>query len=112
MLAGFPVVEFCHRSQREEQPCGNSHVVIRPVAVQACPLPCSRDSLPCLFAHLRSVRQVKVIDFNAVGGSTSPLLFSWSELPYRRLHGMQTIAAWPLQSMHLPCLAELAAQLL
>ncbi len=31
------------------------------------------------------VRQVRLIDFNPIGGTTSPLLFDWDELPYAHI---------------------------
>ncbi|GAB4815495.1 hypothetical protein N2152v2_002541 [Parachlorella kessleri] len=36
---------------------------------------------------------VKLIDFNPVGGTTSPLLFSWEELPYGELLGLEAASS-------------------
>ena len=41
------------------------------------------QSEACMLAHSRErVVQVRLVDFNPIGDSTSPLLFDWDELPY------------------------------
>ena len=36
----------------------------------------------CLAIHLACCVQIRLLDFNPIGGATSPLLFAWEELGY------------------------------
>ena len=47
-----------------------------------------------MLAHSRErAAQVRLVDFNPIGGSTSPLLFDWDELPYGSIASTAAVSA-------------------